>query len=111
MIRYEIVNSRLPEIRLRDTDLVVREIEAVIAECKLDITLKSTLSTMKGSIHYHLKKGREAGVLEVTYWPQKSRMFVEIHRNRLAEWNNTAIVPFSEALAHRLSGVAQLDAD
>lgn len=72
MIRYEIANSRLSEVKLLDEDLVVQEIEDIIADFQFEVTQKTTLSTMKGSIHYHLKQGKKSGVLEVTYWPSKT---------------------------------------
>lgn len=108
MLMHEIINSKLSEVKLLDIDHVVQEIEEVIADFRLDVTLKTTLSTMKGSIHYHLKQGKKSGVLEVTYWPNKKRLFVEIHGNRLSEWNKNMIVPFSELLAKRFSGVVQI---
>ena len=107
MIAYEILNSKLSEVKLLDVDLVVQEIEEVVFGFHLEITQKTTLSTMKGSIHYHLKQGKASGVLEVTYWPKRNRLFVEIHDNRLSEWNRNMILPFSEALAQCFSGVVQ----
>lgn len=104
MIKYEIVNSRLSNVKLLDEDQVTSEIEAIIIEFKLDITQKTTLSTMKGSLHYHLKLGKNSGVLELTYWPIKKRLWVEIHDNRRSEWNQAIIYPFSEALAECFSG-------
>lgn len=107
MIVYEVMNSKLSEVKLLDVDLIVQELEEVISEFQLEITLKTTLSTMKGSIHYHLKQGKTSGVLEVTYSPNKKSLFVEIHNNRLSDWNKNMILPFSEALAQRFSGVVQ----
>ena len=107
MIMYEVVESKLSEGKLLDADLVVREIEEVISDFQLVISLKTTLSTMQGSTHYHLKQGRASGVLEVTYWPQENRLFVEIHGNRLSEWNKHIILPFSEALAQRFAGIVE----
>jgi len=105
MIIYEIVNSSLKDVKLLDEDVVIQDIEEVIAEFQLVVTQKTTLSTMRGSIHYHLKQGSKPGVLEVTYWPVKKRLFVEIHDNRLFDWNRDIILPFAESLAERFGGV------
>jgi hypothetical protein len=102
---YEIINSSLSQIGLLDEDHIIKEIEDIINQFQLDITQKSTLSTMKGCIHYHLKLGKNAGVLELTYWPPKKRLWIEIHNNRCAEWNQAMIQPFSEALAEHFSGI------
>jgi hypothetical protein len=101
---YEIMNSRLSQVKLLDEDQIIKEIEAIINEFGLAITQKTTLSTMKGSLHYHLKLGKNAGVLELTYWSNKKRLWVEIHDNRRTEWNQAIIYPFSEALAKCFSG-------
>ncbi|GAA0351442.1 hypothetical protein [Bacillus horti] len=107
MMMYEVMNSKLSEEENLDVNDVVQEIEEVISEFQLKVTQKTTLSKMPGSIHYHLKKGNVAGVLEVTYWPKKKSLIVDIHDNRLKEWNMELILPFSEALAKRFSGVVQ----
>lgn len=99
MIKYEIVNSKLPLTKSLDADFVIEEIEKIIHTYRLNITQKTTLSTLKGSIHYHLKKGKEAGVIELTYWASKHRLWTEIHDNRQADWNKDMIIPFTQALA------------
>lgn len=104
MIKYEIINSNLSQVKLFDHELVIQEIEEVINQFKLNITQKTTLSTMKGSVHYHLKQEKKAGILEITYWPDKHRLWVEIHNNRCYEWNKSIIKPFAEALSVRFKG-------
>jgi hypothetical protein len=91
-------------VTLFEEDSILDEIERVIKEFNLNITQKTTLSTMKGSIHYHLKQGNHSGLLELTYWPLKKRVWIEIHNNRRAEWNQNMIQPFSERLANCFSG-------
>ncbi len=104
MICYEIVNSRLTSLSSIERDEVPYKIEEIIHTFHLDITQKTTLSTKKGSIHYHLKQGLNPGVLEVTYWPQKNRLWLEIHDNRRSPWNEEIILAFSEKLAACLDG-------
>jgi hypothetical protein len=104
IIIYEITNSILTNVKLFEEDFILNEIEGIIKEFNLTITQKTTLSTMKGTIHYHLKKGKLPGVLELTYWPQKKRLWIEIHDNRKSEWNENIISSFAERIADRLSG-------
>jgi hypothetical protein len=105
LITYEVINSRLSEVKLLDEDQIIKKIEEIINQFELNITQKSPLSTLKGSTHYHLKIGKQAGLLEVTYWPIKKRLWVEIHDNRASEWNQAMIRPFSDALAECFSGI------
>jgi len=81
IITYEITNSIISDVNLFEEDLILNEIEGIIKEFNLIINQKTTLSTMKGSKHYHLKLGKLPGLLELTYWPQ------------------TMIVPFCKRLA------------
>lgn len=111
MITHEIINSKLSEVKLLDEEMVIREIEDIITDFNLTVTQKTTLSTLKGSIHYHLKLGKAAGLLELTYWPKKHRLWIEIHNNRLAEWNKAMITPFSERIAELFSGQVQITND
>jgi hypothetical protein len=104
MIKYEIINSRLCDVNRLDEDMIIKEIEEIINQFELIVTQRSPLSTLKGSTHYHLKIGKQAGLLEVTYWPSQKRLWVEIHDNRRSEWNQAMIRPFSEALAECFSG-------
>jgi hypothetical protein len=104
MIRYEITNSKFIVADSIHNDQITQKIENIIDHFSLIITQRSTLSTKKGSIHYHLKQGTNAGILELTYWPSKKQLWVEIHDNRTAEWNIQMIKPFSEALAESFFG-------
>ncbi len=67
------------------TDVVDR-IDACIAAVDLTTTLRDTLATYPGSVHWHLKQGRASGVLEMTYWPRERRVWFSVHRNRRASW-------------------------
>jgi len=104
VLTYTIVSSRLTPVRLQDEELVVETIEDVIRDFGLDTAQKTTLSTMRGSTHYHLKNGSGKGVLEITYWPKKAWLTVDIHDNRRAPWNEQLIGPLARALAERFAG-------
>jgi predicted ATP-grasp superfamily ATP-dependent carboligase len=67
VIMYEISNSSLSQVELLDEERIIKEIEEIINQFQLEITQKSTLSTLKGCIHYHLKLGENSGVLELRY--------------------------------------------
>ncbi|HEU4963480.1 MAG TPA: hypothetical protein VFV52_06395 [Bacilli bacterium] len=103
MLTYDIIDSKLRDVKLLDSEQVVAAVEDVIARFELDAK-RTTLSTYKGSVHWHLKQGKKTGLLEVTYWPQNGQLWVDIHDNRRKEWNLELIVPFSEALAEAFGG-------
>jgi hypothetical protein len=107
MLRYEIVESDIQRSGDIDSLHVMTAIEEIIDQYGLTITQKTTLTTMKGSIHYHLKQGKSRGVLEITYWPQAQQLFLEIHDNRQADWNLYIIRPMAHDLAVRFNGVVE----
>jgi hypothetical protein len=106
IITYEVMESKLTYVKL-DEELIIQDIEEIIAEYNLTISMKTTLSTMKGSYHYHLKFGTLKGLLEVTYWPKQKRLWVDIHENRRAEWNEKMIKPLTERLAQQFGGIVE----
>jgi hypothetical protein len=81
---------------------------AVSAESErlgLTVTLDGSLSKYAGSRHWHLKKDRRPGTLEVTLWPEKNRLWVAYHSNRVGDgWVVAVAVLFAERLALSLGG-------
>ena len=73
-------------------------LDALLAEAGLQVTLRDTLRRYPGCVHWHLKRGRERGTLELTYWPAAGRAWLSVHRNRVAPW----ITPTIEALQQQL---------
>jgi hypothetical protein len=60
-------------------------IDELAASHGLSITMKKPMAKFPGSIHWHLKKGREQGTLEVTLLPE-GRLWFSMHENRSADW-------------------------
>ena len=65
---------------------LAQTIDEMSAAHGLSITMKSSLKKFPGSIHWHLKKGRERGTLEVTLLPAGRRLWVSMRENRSAAW-------------------------
>ncbi len=59
-------------------------VEKLIAAHGLSATLKGTTRKFPGSIHWHLKKGRERGTLEITL--HGDLLWFSMHENRSGEW-------------------------
>jgi hypothetical protein len=77
----------------------VEAIERLWQAHGLSVTLKTTQSKYAGSIHWHLKKGRERGTLEATLWPSQNRFWFSMQDGRKGDW----VMP----AAHRMK--AQLE--
>jgi hypothetical protein len=69
-----------------DTDLFSHAIERTLLDCGLRSTLKGTLRAFPGCVHWHFKKGRASGTLELTMWPAEKRIWFSVQRGRRAAW-------------------------
>jgi hypothetical protein len=67
-------------------DQIANAIVRAIGELSLIVTMRETLKKFPGSIHWHIKNGRERGTLEITYWPEEHRAWFTIQDGRKADW-------------------------
>ena len=57
------------ELQIADsvnTDALVKVVEQICIANRLTCILKRTLASYPGSIHWHFKKDRQKGILEIT---------------------------------------------
>lgn len=86
-------------------------IDAVLAEAGLQVTMRDTLRQYPGCIHWHLKRSRGSrdeakplrGTLELTFWPNASRAWFSVHRNRTAAWIAPTIKTLQAQLQRRFA--------
>src|SRR4051794_32707652 len=83
----------------RDDDVVTR-VDRAVEACGLTVTMKGTLKAYPGCTHWHCKKGRGPGTLEITYWPTKRRLWLKVVESRRGGWME-AVIP---RLLHELRG-------
>ena len=75
------------------------EIEAAVRRVRLMVSMKGTLAKYPGCTHWHLKRGRERGTLELTLWPAQRRLWLSVQEGRRAGW----IAGAAEALVAELA--------
>ena len=90
------VEIKLPTIF--DESEYVNRIETIIKQLSFTINTKTTLDSIPGSIHWHIKNGHEKGTLEATIDIYKPRFWLSYHDNRYADWIDEAIVRIKLAL-------------
>jgi ribosomal protein S18 acetylase RimI-like enzyme len=83
---------------------VERAIDTAIADIGLEIVLRGTLKKFPGCMHWHVKRGRNSGTLEITFWPLENRAWFSIQDRRKAEWIDEAMGGLMDAI-HRRIGV------
>ena len=60
----------------------VAALERCFVACELRVALKGTAKAYPGSVHWHLKRGKQPGTVEVTLWAARRRLWVSVHGNR-----------------------------
>jgi hypothetical protein len=80
---------------------VERAIERAVADSGLRVTMRASLQKFPGSVHWHVKNGRESGTLEITFWPQERRAWFTIHDGRQAEWIEKGVKALAATIRRR----------
>lgn len=81
---------------------IAETVEQVCADAGLTATLVGTLKSYPGSTHWHFKKGRERGVLEITVHPGEHRLWLSARPGRDAPWIAEAFRDIGEKLRTQL---------
>ena len=95
---------RLP--KRMDWTRCARRIERAIDAAGLRLTMKCKLRGYPGCTHWHLKRGREAGTLEVTMWPAGSRVWCSVQAGRGGAWVEDALASLIPAIEGVLGSLA-----
>lgn len=59
-------------------DSVVRVVEQDCKAYGLTQALKGTLASYPGCVHWHFKKDKEKGILEITWWESENRLWFKV---------------------------------
>jgi 3-methyladenine DNA glycosylase AlkD len=94
--------KEIPLAAQADDRQVQRAIEAAVSDAGLTVTLRGSLRSFPGCVHWHLKRGRESGTLEVTLWPRERRAWFAVQDGRRGEWIEETMSNLSEAIQRRI---------
>ena len=86
------------EVNISSTNKLEKTIEDRSQALGLSVTMKTTAAKFPGSIHWHLKKGRERGTLEITLWPSQKRCWFSMQDGRKGDWVMDAARQLKEQL-------------
>ena len=95
MVELEVRLADLPARKIARLSEIIDELSA---EHGLSIRMKKPLAKFPDSVHWHLKKGRERGTLEVTLLPAEQRLWFSMHQNRSADWVMSAAREFKRRI-------------
>ncbi len=94
--------KQLPIHLPRGIQNVERLIDRSIADTGLRVVLRGSLKKFPGCVHWHAKRGRESGTLEITYWPGERRAWFTIQDGRKGEWIDGAMVELGHRIRQRI---------
>jgi hypothetical protein len=60
--------------------------------------LKGTLAKYSGSLHWHFKKYRQKGILEITWWESNHHLWFKVAENRRGTWIEDIIPVLKEQI-------------
>jgi|SRR5687767_5378768 len=89
------------ELQIADsvnTDTLVKVVEQICIANRLTCILKGTLASYPGSIHWHFKKDRQKGILEITWWETEGRLWFKVAGNRTGHWIEDSIPVLKEQI-------------
>ena len=73
------------------SDSVVKVVEQVCTENKLRCAVKGTLASYPGCIHWHFRKNKQRGTLEITWWELENRLWFKVAKVRNGDWIDEAL--------------------
>jgi hypothetical protein len=98
MIKVEV--NVLPGADLSHAEQVI---EACCAAEGLIVSVKRTLVSYPGCVHWHFKRPAPRGTLEMTWWPKERRLWFSVHTGRIGAWIEEAIVRLKEDMERKLA--------
>jgi hypothetical protein len=85
-----------------ESETVIRVVEQICASNELTGSLKGTLVSYPGSIHWHFKHGKQRGTLEITWWESDQRLWFKVASGRTSEWILKRIPQLKEQIEESL---------
>lgn len=97
-------NAEIILPRGASAETITQAIDKAIAQSGLTVTLRDSLKKFPGCVHWHLKRGREPGTLELTFWPREHRAWFLVQRGRAASWTAEASSDLEQEVQRQLFG-------
>jgi hypothetical protein len=73
------------------SEIVIEVVEEACIENNLTCALKGTLVGYPGCVHWHYRKDKQKGTLEITWWEVENRLWFKVAKGRIGEWIDEAL--------------------
>lgn len=95
--------SDIPLPASTTTDQIKKSVQGACEALGLTISMETSLSSYPGSVHWHIKKGKEKGTLELTTWPGRRLLWAKIQAGRRAEWIDSTLHELSRKIQDNIN--------
>ena len=78
------------------------DVAGVVAQAAAELGLEAkalTLAKYPGCTHWHLRKPGSKGTLEITWWPEKKKVWISLRENRMGDWIEEAVERMAAAFS------------
>ena len=104
-------NSTMREIEFavpRNADLTqaIKLIEKICAQYELILAMKGSLAAYPGCIHWHYKREKQKGTLELTLFARDRRVWAKVQDGRKAPWIEKDLPALQWAIERALGAAA-----
>jgi hypothetical protein len=66
--------------------ILIKAVEQSCNDHDLTCTLKGTLTKYPDCIHWHFRKDKQRGTLEITWWEKEHRLWFKVADHRTGAW-------------------------
>ena len=80
------------------SSIVSNRVEMACLKMGLDVTMKGALKSLTPNVHWHFKKGKEPGVLEITLLLNENKLILSCKKNRGGDWVKQATESLKQVL-------------
>lgn len=82
---------------------IARAVETFVDANGLRVTQRGPLTTHVGAIFWHIKKGKDAGMLDVTLFNRERYVQIEIPKGKVGPWTAGALDGLGDAIRGQLA--------
>jgi len=90
------------------SDSVVRVVEQVCSQNDLTCVVKGPLASYPGCIHWHFKKDKRKGTLEITWWEDENRLWFKVANGRRGKWIDEALPKLKQEIEGSLNKTSEV---
>lgn len=89
-----------------DLTQAIKSIEKICAQHELILAMKGSLAAYPGCIHWHYKREKQKGTLELTLFARDRRVWAKVQDGRKAPWIEDALPALQWAIERSLEARA-----